>query len=244
MKSTFFNKPLEFSINIDGDNWKQGDTISGNVSISSHEGSDIDFANYGIFLCNGNAKKIKAGDPKGLEIVEKLIFAESESNDFSFSLDINSPITEKSTGPYIVCSKIDDLLQGQHLVMQVTANDNTSKIIEILENFLRFKVKSVKSKKSDLEYTLKVPAAKEYSSISSFKLLINFESKTLNLKYQFKTKKIVFEAGNTTTKDELKTLNYTLEANDYLFYGESIDQDKMLKHFNEVLDQVKLRPLI
>jgi hypothetical protein len=244
MKSVFFNKPLEFNIDILGDNWKQGDKVEGTVSIKNHSGEEVNLDEYGIFLCNANAKKIKANDPKGLEVVGEKIFDNLEDNKFSFDLCLNSPITEKSSGPYIVCAKKDDLLSGQHLIMQVTPGENASKAIEILENFLRFKVKTVKSKKSGIEYTLNIPNSKEYSSISSFKILVEFNEKNLKLKYQFKTKKISYEAGNTTTKDEAKTFKYELTPSEYLFYGESVDQDKMIKHFNEVLEQVKLKPII
>ena len=244
MKSTFFNKPLEFSINIDGDNWKQGDSISGDVKISSHSSDPINFDQYGIFLCEGNSKKIKAKDPKGFEILEQLLFSNSDSNKFSFPLSSNSSITEKASGPYIVCAHKENLLEGQHLVMQVAPSENISNIIEIFENYLRFKVKSIKSKKNALEYTFKVPTSKEYLSIVSFKILTSFDEKVLNLDYQLKIKKVVFENSITTTKDELKSFKYSLSPKDYLFYGDSIDQDKMNKHFNEVLDLVKVRPII
>lgn len=244
MKSTFFNKPLEFSIDILGDSWRQGDVVKGSVSIKNHSAEDIDLSEYGIFLCRGNAKKIKAQDSKGLEIVEQVYFSNLERNEFSFDISLNSPITEKSAGPYIVCAKKNELLSGQHLIMQVSPGENISKVIEILENFLRFKVKTIKSKKSGIEYTINIPSSKEYSSVTGFKILVEYSDKNLNLSYQFKTKKLAFDGGNTTTKDETKTLKYELAPSDYLFYGESVDQDKMIAHFNEVLDQVKLKPIV
>lgn len=244
MKSTFFKNDLEFSIDIKGDNWKQGDTISGNVSISGKSNVSSEVEDYGLFLCNGNAKKIKAQDSKGLAVIDELLFSSTGTNDFSFKLDLNSSITEKSVGPYIVCAHKENLLEGQHLIMQVTVSDKISKVIEVIENYLRFKVKGIKSKKKDLEYTFKIPSTTEYRSISSFKLLTHFDENNLELKYIFKTKKVVFENGNTTTKDELKSFEYSLAPSDYLFHGDSVDQDKLVKHFNEVLDQVKLKPFL
>ncbi|WP_127716375.1 hypothetical protein [Halobacteriovorax sp. HLS] len=244
MKSTYFNRPLEFAIDIEGDEWSQGDSLKGSVKVKNHSDENFDLSSYGIFLCKGNAKKIKLADPKGLEVVSHLLFTNYENNQFDFELDQNCLITEKSTGMYLVCAPKDDLLSGQHLILQVRPSQKFSKIVEILENFLRFQTKSIKSKKDTLEYTLNIPANKEYSSISSFKLSMSLSANDLQLNYQFKIKKLVYENSMTTTKDEVKKFDFTLLPSQYLIYGESIDQDKLLTHFNSVLDEVKLRPVV
>ena len=36
MKGTFFNKPLEYKIEIDGESWTQGSKVTGNIIIVNH----------------------------------------------------------------------------------------------------------------------------------------------------------------------------------------------------------------
>jgi len=244
MKSVFFEKPLEFTINISGESWKQGENISGTLSVKNHSTEVSNHDDYGVFLCVGDNKKIKKKDEKSFTILNETLFGESKELTFSYDLDTNCPITEKSGGIYIVCGRRDELLLGQHLALQVSPSKVISSFIEVIENFLRFKVKSIKTKKGSLEATIAVPTTKDYSKIMQFKLGFSSNEGKLILKYQFKIKSISFEGGFTSTKDSKQEFTQEFSPKDYLSYGDSLNQDFVIGKLNEIIDQVKLKPII
>ncbi|PIK15623.1 hypothetical protein [Halobacteriovorax sp. JY17] len=243
MKSTYFRKPLEFSIEVNGESWKQGDSISGKVSVSDHSGENSDLSEFGIFLCIGDLKKIQKKDNRGITILDECLLHKSEV-EFNFSLDENCQITQKSSGPYLIVGKKEDLLEGHHLALQVGPSELVSNILEVLENFMRFKVKSLKPKKDSLEAVITLPTIKEFTSISSFKLNLKKNVDDLLLDYDFKIKKVCFEGGVTSTKDEAKSFQTILSPKEYLIYGSSLNQDAIVKKVSDVLDEVKLRPIL
>lgn len=243
MKSTYFRKPLEFSIEVVGEKWSQGDKVTGTVSIKNHSDESIDLSDFGIFLCNGDLKKVQKSDPKGLEVMGESIFSTDEHS-FEFVLDENCPTTQKSSGPYIVCAQKNELLSGNLLALQVGPSAMIANILEVLENFMRFKVKSLKPKKGLLEATIILPATKEYTSITSYKIQIKNLNNSLVLDNHFKIKKVSFEGGVTSTKDETKKICLELKPSEYLIYGSSLNQDFIVQKMNEVIDQVKLKPIL
>ena len=36
MKGTFFQRPVEYNLWIDGESWRQGDTVSGELTVRNH----------------------------------------------------------------------------------------------------------------------------------------------------------------------------------------------------------------
>ncbi|OUR94047.1 hypothetical protein A9Q84_18210 [Halobacteriovorax marinus] len=244
MKSVFFQKPLEFTIDISGESWKQGENVSGSLSVKSHSGDALNYADYGIFLVKGDNKKIKKKDPKGITVIGETLLGDSDNLSFSFDLDINCPITETSSGLYIICGKKDELLEGQQMALKVLPGQTITSFIEVIENFLRFKVKSLKYKKEALEATIVVPNTKDYSKIMQFKLIFSKSEENLLLNYQFKIKSIDFSGGFTGTKDSNEEFKQVFTPKEYLSYGDSINQDFIVKKLNEIIDQVKLKPLV
>lgn len=243
MKSTYFSKPLEFSIEVIGENWKQGDSVSGSIEVKNHSGEEIDLAQYALFLCIADIKKIQKKDEKGIQILQECPIQDSHQ-EFNFSLDENCPISQKSTGPYLICAKKGELIDGHHLALNVSPSSLVTNILEVLENFMRFKVKSLKPKKDSLEAVIILPSIKEFTSVTQFKLNLTKESDNLKLDYLFKIKKVCFDGGVTSTKDETKKFTSTLTPKEYLIYGSSLNQDIIVEKVNSVLEEIKVRPII
>lgn len=243
MKSTYFSKPLEFSINVNGESWKQGEVVAGDIEVKNHSGEEIDLSQYSLSLCIADIKKIQKKDAKGILVLEELTI-ENAQQGFSFKLDDNCPITQKSSGPYIVCGKKGELIDGHHLALQVSPSELVSNILEVLENFMRFKVKSLKPKKESLEAVIILPTVKEFTSVSQFKLNLTKDNDNLKLDYLFKIKKVCFDGGVTSTKDETKKFTSTLTPKEYLIYGSSLNQDLIVEKVSSILDEIKVRPII
>jgi len=48
MKGTFFQKPLELELNIEGESWKQGDSVYGNLVVKNHGPDSFSLKDYGV----------------------------------------------------------------------------------------------------------------------------------------------------------------------------------------------------
>ncbi len=73
MKGTFFNKPLEYKIDIKGESWGQGSKVAGTLSISNHGTDEIDLSQIGCHLCFTNIKKLKAKDVKAFQLIDSIL---------------------------------------------------------------------------------------------------------------------------------------------------------------------------
>jgi len=62
MKGTFFNKSLEFKLNVNGESWFQGDTISGTLWVKNHSNLEIKLSELSVFIAYGSTKKVQAKD--------------------------------------------------------------------------------------------------------------------------------------------------------------------------------------
>ena len=127
MKGTFFQKPLELLLHVDGESWKQGDTITGNLNVKNHNSESVSLKDFGVTLVFGASKKIKAKDPNAFEFQGEKLFegsaevaggSETELA-FSFILEKNAPISEKSQGLFMLCGYKDKPFEGGMLELNV-----------------------------------------------------------------------------------------------------------------------------
>lgn len=247
MKAVFFKKPLEFSLEINGESWHQGDKIEGTLSVKNHGGEAIDLSKTGVILALGNTKKVKSKDPAAFTIEAGKFFegTNEEPLAFEFQLTEDSAISENASSYYLICGSEDNLHDIGHMRLDIAPAETLSNFLEVLLDNFRFKVKTFKNKKGSIEATMVVPDQKDYSSIGQYKILMKMEGENLILKHQFKIKKISFATdGQQTIKDETRAIDQSLSKDDYLIYGKAINRDGISKRFEEVLEQVRFKPLI
>lgn len=249
MKGTFFVKPFELKADVSGEKWGQGDSVKGVLTVTNRHHESASLKDLGVVLANADAKKLAVKDPRAFDPFEKIFFCESdtlppgESKElhWSFPLSSDFPLTQKSSTPCLVFGKIDQLEAGGVLQMQVGPIEIINKYIELFENFLRFKNKGMKSKKGHIEFKLQPPGSKEFSFIESLTLLVRLDENDLDVNYHFIVSKMAFDApglGVSTKKEEIK-INQRLAKNEYLIYGNAINQDVVLQRIKEVMVRAK-----
>ncbi len=251
MKGTFFMKPLEFNIHILKESFEQGDMIKGEIKVYNHETADADLSSFGVMLALGDTKKIKNKQENAFSLVSSFLFKkpplkgkEEVMLDFLFPLDPNCPISEKSSGLYLLCGKESDLLNSGPLELNITPCNWLSKFVETLVLFYRFKVKSKKSKKGAIEYKLQAPDSKEFGAITQLILNLKKNNEKILVNYQFKVKKLSYTEIGVKAKDEIINIDQVLETMDYKMFGDSVNQDGIKKFLDEALSQVKRKTLI
>lgn len=251
MKGTVFLKPLEYSIEAVGEKWHQGDKLKGSLKIKNHSAEKIELAKLKVAVCEGHYKKIKAKDSKGWSVLEELIVAEnltinpSEEKDYSFDFKLaeNCTITDKNGSLYLAFFDKEEVLPAGHIELVVEPKLVIKQVLEIFENFLRFKVKEMKSAKGMIEVKLTPPNSRELSNLDGLLLSISEVEKNLTLKYFFNLRVLNISGATMQSEKATKEIEQKFTSKQYLIYGDSINQDFIIESGKEVLNVVKAKML-
>ncbi len=232
MKAIFLKDGNEITLNIDGEKWAQGDELKGEL---------ISNQSFDLHLCSAQKKKVKLSDPNAFKLISTISLNIDDSS-FSFGLDRNILVSDVSTGLYLVVGSLESPFDIGFLEFPVTCSNPVTYIIQILEQFLKFKTKPFKNKKGCIESVVTPPSAKEWTSIQKASLQTFMNEEDLHLAFIMKVKKMSYAIDNIGTKDEKEELRVVLTKKDYELYG-SINQDKILSVLDEILAKVKVRSL-
>ncbi len=248
MKGTFLNNQIEYKILLNGEQWLQGQTITGSLKISNHSSNDFQLCEVGHFLCLGSPKKIKTKDKAAFSVLEKSIFPEqtvkakqSASLPISYELPDDAHLSDKTKSLYLCSGKEESFYETGYLPLNIGPLQIISGFLDIFSNFYKFKIKTIKSKKDYVEAVMVIPSSKEFASVEKLKILSRVKDKNLELNYVFNLKKIDFNASTNTLKNEIKEIPILMEPKQYQFYGESLNQEEILKSIEGVLEQVKVK---
>ena len=110
MRSTFFQQPLQHQIEIDGENWDQGEEIKGKLIIRNMSSEKVVVNASQVILAYGLKKSIKEGNESPWEVLEKQVLTKNislpaggkESYEWIFQLATDCPITDKQRGLYLL----------------------------------------------------------------------------------------------------------------------------------------------
>lgn len=251
MKGTIFLKPLEFSIEATGEKWRQGDKLLGSLKIKNHSAEKIEIPLLKVAVCEGHYKKIKAKDAKGWSCKSETILAEKiainpseEINyTFEFKLSETCSITDKNGSLYLAFFDKDEAIPAGHIELVVEPKIIVKQILEIFENFLRFKVKETKSGKGAVEIKLVPPTSRELSNVDGLVLSISEVEKNLTLKYFFNFRILNIAGATMQSEKATKEVEQNFTSKQYLIYGDSINQDFIIQSVQEVLNGVKTKML-
>lgn len=251
MKGTVFLKPLEFNVEAVGEKWRQGETIKGSLKIKNHGNEKIEIPLLKVELLTGNYKKIKAKEKKawdtlgGMTLAESLCLnsAEEKSFGWEFTLAEDCAVTDKNGSLYIAFFDQQDSWPVGHIELVIEPKQVIKQVLEIFENFVRFKVKEIKSAKGLVEVKLNPPASRELSNVDSLLLNLSEVNKTLTMSYLFNTRAIEMNGSSMQTQKKTREFSNTFNSRQYLIYGESLNQDFILESINSVLNEVKPRLL-
>jgi sporulation-control protein spo0M len=247
MKSTIFFKSLEYNLEASGEKWRQGEKIKGSLKVKNHgtEGTELPFIK--VSLCEGQYKKIKAKDSKGWKKISESSLAdkinlnpnEEKTFSFEFTLPEDALITDKNGSLYLAFFDSAEPLPTGHIELVIEPKIVITQILDILQSFLRFKVAQTKYTKGMIEVKLSPPSSREMSTIDSLVLCLAEVDKNLTLHYEFTIKVLDMTGGNMSAQKKTKEMEQKFNSKQYLFYGDSINQDFIIESINNVLNEVK-----
>ena len=126
-------------------------------------------------IVSGSAKVTLEGEEKELE--------------WSFQLEEDCPISDKTGSYYILYGKKDEVWNSGQLQILVEPRPILDSFLEIFVNFYRFKVKEKKNKNGFIEVKLLPPNAKEFLSMDNLLCQMRIRETLLEIKYIFNVKK-------------------------------------------------------
>jgi hypothetical protein len=250
MKGIIFLKPLEYNVEAIGERWRQGDKIKGTLTLKNHSADKIELSFLKIKLAEGNYKKIKAKDAKAWSTLNESLLCDAvtvgpsadQNYSFEFVIPETSPITDKNGSLYLAFYDKDDTQPAGHIELVIEPKQTIQYVLQVFENFARFKVKEIKNGKKSVEVKLMPPASRETSNIDSLILSLAESDKTLSLNYQFNLRGIDLSSGTMQTQKITKEIEQKFTSKQYMMY-DSPNQDFILSSIQTVLDEVKLKLL-
>lgn len=251
MKGTIFLKPLEFNIEAIGEKWNQGDKLKGSLKIRNHGNEEVTFPFLKAAISAGHYKKIKAKDKKAWSVLdihtlaENLPLSPGKEAEFSFEFKLKEDcaVTDKNGSLYLAFFDKDDPTPAGHIELVIGPKPNIKSILQIFENFLRFKVKEIKSVKGAVEVKLTPPSSRELSNLDGLLLTMSEVDKTMKLSYLFNVRAIDLASATMQVEKKTKEIEQIFTAKEYLMYGDAINQDFIIQKGQAALDMVKAKTL-
>jgi|SRR5665647_65305 len=245
MKGAFFNKPLEWNIDIQGEAWQQGTCITGVVKVKNLGAEAADISNAGVALAHADIKKVHTRKDGALKLESQKTFeatslAPAQTMELSFSLPLgaNCAVTDKRSSYYITYGRD---FNESHLMLKIEPRALYGKLIGLLDTFQRFKVKEYKSGKHGVEYKLIPPTSRDMANVESLALTFAMKEDQLHLSFDFQVKKLDTTAVVTKVNKESTRIDRALTPKEYSLGRDMINQDQLLKTFEGVMAEVKLK---
>jgi hypothetical protein len=249
MKGTIFSKPLEYNIIADGEKWRQGDKIKGSFKIKNHGDQVIVLPVLKILLAVGNFKKVKVKDNKALDYFNEVVLGENisiaglEDKEFfwEFLLSEDCQITDKDRSIYLAFKDHDNLWPTGLLELTIAPKLAIQQVLEIFDNFLRFKIGQIKFSKGMVEIKLNPPTSKELSHVESLVLRMKEVDKTLDIEYLFNMHVFEMVAGNLMAQKKVKQVDQKMTSKQLYIYGDSLNHDFIISSINTIIKEATPR---
>lgn len=248
MKGAFFQKPLEWQIDVLGEAWSQGDAIKGELRVKNLGDSSLSLDGAGVRLSYADIKKVHARDEKAFKQEAEVLFPagstiaaqESKTLAVQFTLPTNCPVTDTKASYYVTygLTALESNLQ-----VHVGPRKLFTEILKLMETFQRFKPKSIKASKGAVEFKLVPPTSREYAHVEALHLEQSLEGDQLKLDFTFKVKTLDTNSVTTKVAKDERHVSKVLTPREYSLGRDMINQDGILKALEEVLGQVKMKGL-
>ena len=227
MRSTFFQQPLQHQIEIDGENWNQGEEIKGKLTIRNMSSETVVVNTSQVILAYGLKKSIKEGNESPWEVLEKQVMTQNislpaggeQSFEWIFQLATDCPITDKHGGLYLLFGGEDTLSVGGKLDVPVNLHP-------ILQNFLQtfttqfFFLENYQKRKSEwTEVKLVPPESKEYPNLDFVRCLLRISQEHLEAHYLFKMRGLGRSGEKMTVTKKNRELKQKIPQENYLQSG-------------------------
>lgn len=242
MRGTFFQKPIEYRLEVKGESWKQGETIYGALSVKNHGGDPLDKSDIGVHLAIGDLKQVRLKSNEAFEILSSTFFKDTEDTlDWHFEISRNSPITDKSGSLFLLYGKGATQRALGQLQLQVQPHPLIQEFIDRFQVQYRFVVKGLKAGKHGVEAKLAPPSGKTFATLDHAIVSAKFDDDALGLRYVFNIKKVDTAAAGFEVAKAKREVTQTIAPNEYRTASGRFNQDLLEQRIKEALGVVEAK---
>lgn len=240
MKGMFFRKPFEFSLEVAGESWKQGEKISGVLRVKNHSAETG--PGYQVCLARASLKKVKDKALGAMTILETRSWdADSGETSFPWEFETSSsfPITDSTESAYLLYGSGENPDELGRLQLLVEPSPEIQGFIGVFETEFRFVKKGWKQSKRGVEVKLAPPASKAFAMLERAVLTFECRNELLLVDYDFQVKKVNADAASLSVTKASKNFAQELELKAFRTPYGRLDSDQMGKWIREAIDQVE-----
>ena len=227
MKSTFFQQPLEYQLEIEGENWDQGGIINGKFRVRNMKDAEVTVKTVQLVLAHGLKKEIKEKGDVGWEIQEKLVITQDlslqpvgeKSCDWSFNLSTDCPITDKQGGLFLLFGGDDVLSEGGRLDLQIQLHPILQNFLQTFATQFRFLEKYQKRKADWTEVKLVPPDSRDFPNVDYVYCFLRIHQEQLDARYRFKMSGLGRSGQQMTITKKNREIEQSIPQESYIQPG-------------------------
>jgi hypothetical protein len=252
MKGALFQKPFEFSVEIEGESWHQGQTLTGTLRARSHGSAEELLEGVRVALACGDLSAVRKKDEGAFEILDSLLLESGrrlppggeETLPWSFPLDRNCVVTSSRESLYILYGRGESAPKLGALQLIVGPDPVLLELVKVFQIGHRFVVKSARSVKGRVEFKLAPPATRAFGALEQCTLSCRFEGERLEARYIFQLKRIDPETGALILKKEKMEFDQSFGPEQYLTPGGRLASERFEASVKEVFLQAGVGQLL
>lgn len=250
MKGTFFLKPLEFSLRVEGESWRQGEAIAGTLVAKNH-GVQALPSGFQVKLARGTLKKVHQKVPGAFyEILSTFSALTGEiapqaelSHSWRFQTDRNCPITDNTESLFLLYGCESEPEKMGHLQVTIKPDPVIEEFLKAFQIEFRFVVKSFKSSKRGVDVKLTPPDSRLFMMLDYAVLSFRFEGDALHVGYVFNLKDIQASSASVDVKKKKREFKQTFAPGEYRLSSGRFNHERLEAAAAEAVKQVEGKTL-
>jgi hypothetical protein len=246
MRSVFFQRPLEYQIETSGEEWNQGDSLSGTLRVRNNGGDSLSTQAVQILLAYALKKELKDGKADAWQVRETLNFDLPELDagaqhtaEWTLPLPSDCPLTDKSGTLFLLFGGTEVLENGGRIDLQVRLHPLLQSFLQTFTTQFKFLEKHRKHVKGWAEAKLNPPDTQEYSSLDHLLCHLRVREEQLEVRHFFKVKVFSREENYVKMRRKTRELEQSLSPEDYLQTGGFPNRNYFRKRIDEALEIVR-----
>ena len=245
MRSVSFQRPLEYQLVTETEEWTQGDFIRGTLRIANNGGESTPPQVAHVILAHALKKDLKAGDANWqvFERVEMEVPAlsaqEAHIGEWELHLPSESPITDKSGALHLVFGNDEALETGGRIDLQVTLHPILQSFLQTFTTQFKFLEKYQKSVEGWTEVKLVPPDSREYPQLDELLLQFRILQERLEIRYGFRVRSLKREGESMKVRRKKKEVEQALDSTEYLLPGGFPNRNLLRESIDAALEEVR-----
>lgn len=244
MRSTFFQQPLEHQIEVEGENWNQGEVLNGKLRIRNMSTQSVTVKTVQIILAYSLKKSIREKTDLAWEIQEKKVLTQNislsskEEETFKWSIKLKSdcPISDKLGSLFLLFGDANVLSIGGRLDLKINLHPLLQNFLQTFTTQFRFLEKHQKRKSDWTEIKLIPPESREFPNVESVSCLLRIQDEKLEAIYKFKMQGLGRSGQQMKVTKKNRTIEQTINKENYLQQGGFPNRSYFRDKINEALN--------